>query len=388
MLKYSTLAFCPETHEPPKSRRSEFAEYTVPKSIRTLSILWTCDGEGAIPVKDHSMWWFKQVAGASVILCFSMFLIACQGVSAGRSAQQQQQVGTLSLSSSSLNFGSVTAGSSKALSVSATNSGTSSITISSASVSTQYFSVTSPTLPVSIGVGQSATLTFDFTPNAAGSFTASAGISSNASNAQASISLSGTGTSSTAAGQLMVTPSSFNLGNVVAGTSGSASGTLSASGAGVTLTAASTNNTQFTISGLALPTTIAAGQSTSFKLTFSPTVAGTASATLSIISNAQAPTTTAAIMGTGTPAPVHTVSLSWNASTSSNIAGYNIYRAGYTASCGSYSMINSVLDTTTLYTDSNVIDGTAYCYATTAVNTSGQESAYSNIVSNVQIPAP
>jgi len=41
-----------------------------------------------------------------------------------------------------------------------------------------------------------------------------------------------------------------------------------------------------------------------------------------------------------------------------------------------------------LYVDANVADGTKYCYATTAVNTSSQESGYSNVVSNVQIPPP
>lgn len=49
---------------------------------------------------------------------------------------------------------------------------------------------------------------------------------------------------------------------------------------------------------------------------------------------------------------------------------------------------HSVLDTSTLYPDSTVVDGTAYCYASTAVNTSNEESGYSNIVSNIQIPPP
>jgi fibronectin type 3 domain-containing protein len=80
------------------------------------------------------------------------------------------------------------------------------------------------------------------------------------------------------------------------------------------------------------------------------------------------------------------VNLSWNANTSSNISGYNIYRAVYTNSCGSFSKINSVLNTSTLYTDSAVVGGTSYCYATTAVNSSNVESGYSNIATNVQIP--
>jgi fibronectin type 3 domain-containing protein len=46
-----------------------------------------------------------------------------------------------------------------------------------------------------------------------------------------------------------------------------------------------------------------------------------------------------------------------------------------------------VLNTSTSYTDSVVVNGTSYCYAATAVDSSNQESGYSNIASNVQIPA-
>jgi chitinase len=98
--------------------------------------------------------------------------------------------------------------------------------------------------------------------------------------------------------------------------------------------------------------------------------------------------TTGTVTGTGTAASTHTVNLSWDASTSADISGYNIYRAVYTDSCGSFSKINSILNTSTLYADSEVTGGTSYCYATTAVNASKEESGYSNIVSNVQIPAP
>jgi hypothetical protein len=80
--------------------------------------------------------------------------------------------------------------------------------------------------------------------------------------------------------------------------------------------------------------------------------------------------------------------LSWTASTSSDLSGYNIYRAVYTTSCGSFTKINAALNASVTYTDTVVVDGTNYCYATTAVNTSNEESGYSNIVSDVQIPAP
>ena len=310
-----------------------------------------------------------------------------------------------------LNFGNVTAGTTKTLSVTATNSGTKSLTISSAAVSTKYFSISSPTLPVTVAPGVSATLSVSFTPNAAGSFSAttlnasqsttftvgfapqtagnaigSVTISSNANNPTLLMQLTGTG--ATTAAQLTVSPSTLGLGNVVVGTSGTASGSLTASGGSVTVTAATTNNSVFSIGGFSLPLTINSGQSIPFTITFSPATTGGVSASLTVASSAQPSTSTEALTGTGTPAPVHTVNLSWNGSSSSNISGYNVYRSVYQSSCGGYAKINAVLNTTTLYTDNSVVDGTSYCYAATAVNTSNQESAYSNIVTNVQIPAP
>jgi fibronectin type 3 domain-containing protein len=125
-----------------------------------------------------------------------------------------------------------------------------------------------------------------------------------------------------------------------------------------------------------------------FTLTFSLQVAGTDSAILTFTSNAQPSTTTesATGTGTGTAASTHSVSLSWKASSSPNIAEYNVYRAPYASSCGSCSKINGSLDTVTTYVDASVADGMNYCYATTAVNSSNEESGYSNIFADVQIP--
>ena len=216
------------------------------------------------------------------------------------------------------------------------------------------------------------------------------GVSSGGSGSSGSGS-SGSGSSgsdSSGDGQLAVSPATLAVGSVVAGGSGTASASLSATGASVTVTAANSSNSQFSVSGLSLPVTINAGHSVPFTVTFSPSVAGSANATLTFTSNAQTSTTAETLTGTGTAAPTHTVSLSWDPSSSPNISGYNVYRAAYSSSCGSFVKINSSLHTSTLYTDSSVTDGTSYCYATTAVNTSNEESGYSNIVSPVQIPAP
>jgi uncharacterized repeat protein (TIGR03803 family) len=71
-----------------------------------------------------------------------------------------------------------------------------------------------------------------------------------------------------------------------------------------------------------------------------------------------------------------TVLLSWTASTSPGVIGYNAYRS--ITSGGPYSEINSSLITTTTYNDQNVQSGLTYFYVTTAVNSQGMESAYSN----------
>jgi len=426
-----------------------------------------------------------------LLLAGLSLMVGCQGVSSG-SPSGSQQSGTLSLAATNVDFGSVNAGTSKALTVKATNSGSASVTVSSASISTKYFALTAPSLPATLAAGQSTNVSIQFTPNAAGSFSGSLTLTSDASDSSASITLKGTGMPVTAGqltlnptaedfgtvtvgnsqsvsasltntggssvtisqiaiggtgftmsgitapltlaagqnatfsvtftpsgpgtasgnvtitsdasnpnltlplsgtgtlvvGQLGVTPTTLAAGSIAVGASGTVSGSLSASGANVTISAASTNNSVFTVGGISLPATIQAGQSAPFTITFSPVVTGAVSATLTFTSNAQPSTTTAALTGTGTPAPTHDVNLSWNPSSSPGISGYNIYRAVYTSSCGAFSKVNASLDTGTLYTDSVVVDGTSYCYATTAVNSSNEESGYSNIVPNVQIPAP
>jgi hypothetical protein len=295
--------------------------------------------------------------------------------------------GALSADPTSLSFGNVNVGSTGSLSETITNTGGSSVAVSQVGITGTGMSVSGITTPLTLNGGQSATFTVKFAPTAGGAISGNLTVTSTATNPTLTIPVSGTGVANTV-GQLSISPSTLALGNVVVGSSATATGTLTASGATVTVTAASTNNSVFTIGGFSLPHTITAGQSANFTITFSPLTSGAVSATLTFTSNAQPSTTTETLTGTGTPAPTHSVALSWNASTSQNISGYNIYRALYTTSslCGSFTKINSLLDTSTLYTDSSVTNGSVYCYATTAVE-SNVESGYSNIVSNVQIPA-
>jgi hypothetical protein len=293
--------------------------------------------------------------------------------------------GQLTASPTTAAFGSVNVGGQQSITETVTNTGGTSVTISSAAASGTGFSISGITTPKTLAAGQSTSFSVTFAPQSSGAASGSVTVSSNAPNPTLTIPLSGTGASQ--AGQLAISPTSFSLGSVVVGSSGTTSGSLSASGASVTVTAASANNSAFTVSGLSLPITISAGQTVPFTITFSPQTATSFSASLTVTSNAQTSTITAALTGTGTPAPTHSVNLSWTASTSTDVVGYNVYRAGYAgSSCGSFTKINSVLETATVYTDTTVANSSAYCYATTAVDTSNDESSYSNVVSNVSIP--
>lgn len=75
------------------------------------------------------------------------------------------------------------------------------------------------------------------------------------------------------------------------------------------------------------------------------------------------------------PLPNHVVGLSWNASTSADISGYNLYRGPDGAN---WQKVNATgLIASTLFSDSTVANGTTYYYAATAVDISGAESAKS-----------
>jgi hypothetical protein len=294
---------------------------------------------------------------------------------------------TLTATPASLTFTNITVGQNQAQTETVKNIGGENATISLATVTGTGFSISGISVPVTLTPGQSASFTVTFAPGSAGSFPGSVAIGSNASNPALSIGLTGSAVTPTP-GTLAV--SSVNVGSVVVGTSGTQTGTLSATGASVSVSSVGLNGinpSEFSISGLTFPVTVTTTQPVTFTVKFTPGATGVASASASFASTASNTPTAGSLTGTGTAAPVHSVSLGWTASTTTGVTSYNVYRAIYSGSaCGSYTNIGSSPSSIPAYTDSVVADGTTYCYATTAVDPSG-ESAYSNIIQAV-IPAP
>ncbi len=284
----------------------------------------------------------------------------------------------------SLTFTDVQTGKSQTQSETIQNTGGADATISQVTASGSGFSVSGISTPLTLSPGQTTSFAVMFAPQSTGSVSGTIAIASDASNPILNIALSGSAIGASS-GQLNVSPSTVNMGDVTVGTSGSQTGTLSVTGASVVVSSVDVGSSEFSINGLTFPLTLSAGQSVNFTVIFTPQSSGAASTSASFVSNASNSPSAAALTGTGVAAPVHMVSLSWNADGSPNVTGYNVYRR--VGSSGSYARMNASLISATAYTDTSVTDGTTYYYETTAVNSSGEESAPSAAVQAV-IPPP
>jgi hypothetical protein len=121
---------------------------------------------------------------------------------------------------------------------------------------------------------------------------------------------------------------------------------------------------------------VAAGGKCTIEVTFTPSAANSYTATLSITDNAAASPQAVSLSGTG----VHDVILSWSASGSSGVTGYNIFR-GTASGKESTTPLNSSPIAGTTYTDSNVTAGQTYYYVITAISSNNTQSADSKEVS-------
>ena len=318
----------------------------------TLSVTFTPQSEGLV--------------GGSVFIAGPQLNLPFTGTGVAVNPSSQ-----LTVNPTALNFGNVPVGSTQTQAITMSVSGAP-VTVTADNSSNSQFVLSGATFPFTIATGQSRSFNVAFTPKNSGAASASLSFASNATNSQIAESLSGTGTAVTASGQLSVAPASLTFGSVPVGTTQTQSITMSATGAAVTVSSDGSSNSQFVLNGATLPLTIAAGQSLSFNVAFTPSSSGAASGSLSFNSNASNSQMVEALSGTGTITQ-YSVSLSWNPS--SGVTGYNVYRS--TGSNGTYAKINPNVDANTSYTDSTVASGQTYYYEATSVSSSGQESARS-----------
>lgn len=268
-----------------------------------------------------------------------------------------------------VSFGEVKMGESSTLPIALTNSRPEKLTLTSLQTTGSEFSVTGVKFPLTLAKGESVTLRATFKPSSTGLTGGSSFISGPSLN----IPLTGTGKSASKR-ELTISPTTLNFGKVSLGTEATLSLGLHASGENVTVSSISSNSSEFDPPKVGLPLTILAGKEVLVNVTFKPAKSGNASGTLSFISNAVDTRRSEPISGSGV-APY--VRLSWIASISPHVKGYNVYRG---TSSGAQTRINSSLDAGTTYDDLTIVPGHTYYYSTTAVNSSGKESARSEKV--------
>ena len=194
-----------------------------------------------------------------------------------------------------------------------------------------------------------------------------------------------TPTPSASSATLTATPSSLGFGSQVLNTPATQTVKIANSGtAAVTITQDTIAGSGFTV-GITTPITLNAAQSVNVPVVFNPGTSGTVNGSLTLTSNG-ATIISVPLSGTGLAALAHSVDVTWIASTSTPLQGYNVYRS--TVSGGPYSKLSATLSPTTLlFTDTTPVSGKKYFYVVTALNTSGAESSASSEVA-VTIPVP
>ena len=304
-------------------------------------------------------------------------LVSAQGGVTSVSVSGTVAQSSLNLSPASINFGNAVTGVANSQTVQIANPGTVPVTIAAANISGAGFSTSGLTLPVTLSAGKTATFNVQFNPKSAGASSGGLTLVSDASNSPSSMVLSGAGVAPGLS--LTVNPLNVNFGNVSVGSTASRIVTLTNTGnSNVMISRAALTGANLSLSGGAA-VTLSPSQSITLTVQYSPTTAAATAGTLAIVSNANGAPSSIPISGNGVTQAQHTVLLSWNASTSAT--GYNVYRSATSGS--GYARVNSSLDGSLSYTDASVQTGQSYFYVTTAVDASGQESAYSSEVSAV-----
>jgi P pilus assembly chaperone PapD len=205
---------------------------------------------------------------------------------------------TMSLAPTSLSFGNVNVGSSAAQNLQLANTGNSSVTLTQVASSGSGISVSGIATPVTIAPSQSVALSVKYSPTVSGATAGSVTVV-NDKGVNAVAAINGTGVQPA----ISLTPSTAGFGSVATGSTNSQTIQVKNSGtASLTISQGTITGTGFSLSGLALPQTLAPGQGSSFNVQYAPQAAGAVNGSVSIVSNAPNSPATVALSGTGVAA--------------------------------------------------------------------------------------
>jgi hypothetical protein len=206
----------------------------------------------------------------------------------------------ISVSPTSVNFGTVSTGLKMNSNVLITNSGAADLTISVLALSGPDFSLSGMNTPKTIPAGQSAQVVLTFSPATSGSAAGSLNITSNdPTNPAVTVPLNGTG-STAPTGQLSATPADLSFGMVSTGRSATKQIVLTNTGnAAVKIASLSAHGFGLTTNGLTPPVTLNPSENLTVTASFAPTSAGSATGSITVVSDAANSSLTIPSTGTG-----------------------------------------------------------------------------------------
>src|SRR5271165_205202 len=193
----------------------------------------------------------------AALLIPSLFLLnGCAGlVTAGSKLQAVFQ-----LSPTTVNFGQVAVGKQATQVVSVSNTGNAAMNVTQVKLSNSQFSVTGLNLPMALAAGQSGNFTVAVKPTAAGTVSGTLTAQGDSGSSPAVVNLAATAVPPQP--QLAVSPATIDFGSVATGQKGTSNLVLTnQGGSDLAISLISISGAEFSISGIATPKTITAGQS-------------------------------------------------------------------------------------------------------------------------------
>jgi Abnormal spindle-like microcephaly-assoc'd, ASPM-SPD-2-Hydin len=322
----------------------------------------------------------------AALWAYAAVLSGCASVAANPDSRIAAKIAVVP---ETVQFHEVVVGQENSQTLRVTNTSTQAIRLEALRITGKGFSVASGQSPVTLVPGHSALFTVAFTPASAAPVAGALEISG-ADLGTLSVPLEGSGEK--AAAQLQASPSVLNFGTLPVHSAAAQTVTLKNDGnIAISISSVSLPSAAFSISGLSSGTALSPGQTLQFRVTFQPPVAGAALSGITINSSSLSSPVKLSVFGSGSsssagssasgsatttpPATSPSVKLSWNASANS-VVGYHVYRGS--ASGGPYSRISGSAVTALGYEDATVQAGNRYYYVVSALDASGDESAYSN----------
>ena len=311
-------------------------------------------------------------------------------VSPSDTDEQTQSPNQLSTSPPSIDFGNVTMGNTVNQSLNLSNSTGAPVTLGVVTTSGSGVLISGLYSGLVLQNGETVSGSAIFSPTFAGNAAGTILIFSDASGPPTIVSWTAIGSlppGTTAAGSVQLTPSSPNLvfANVAPGSTNTQSFTLTnTSNSAANLIYASLVGPDIGVAGLSAGISWAPGESITVTAIFSPSSMENVSGTILIFTDAADYPVAVPWTGNSVPAAASgteeapSVALVWDASASSGVVGYNVYRG--VVSGGPYNLIIPSATAATAYVDPSVLSGQTYYYVITSVAVNSTESGYSSEV--------